>query len=74
METMQPMKFYRVQQKGRDVGRFYLSPNGTGRLEIDGYTRPLEIVEKVPGEAWGFAIAETDVSRCLQEDIQEEES
>lgn len=60
METEREMKFYRIQNRSNDMGRFYLEPNGTGRLEIDGHPRPLKIVEKLPGEPWGKVVADTD--------------
>lgn len=54
METERKMKFYRIQSGGKDVGRLMLDPQGIGKLQLDGHQRPLDVIEKPPGEPWGY--------------------
>ena len=57
------MKFYRIQSGGRDIGRLMLDPQGIGKLQLDGHQRPLDIMEKLPGEPWGYVHAD-QCQRC----------
>lgn len=63
------MKFYRIQSAGQTIGRLMLDPQGVGKLQLDGYKPPFDIVEKLPGEPWGYANSEVEIDYPLPPSI-----